>query len=98
MDSVKFCFTSRLGEEGGCITAYAECIRGMAGGVGGGEGNSRWVVGGDGCVHGTEVGGTFKVPEKSDSVGTVGCRGVSVFGAEVDDFIAAVSAEEDVEQ
>ena len=68
-------FTSGVCEEGGCIASYAECVRGMTGGVGvtgvggigrGGEGDSVGVVGRDGSESGTKVRVTFKVPEELD--------------------------------
>ena len=100
-------FTSGVCEKGSCIAAYAECVRGVTGGVGvtgvggvgrGGEGDSIEVVGRDGGERRTEVGVTFKVPEELDLVGTVGGGGVSVFGAKVNDLFAAVVAKWYVEQ
>ena len=64
----------------------------------GGEGGSRGVVGRYGCERGTKGGITFEVPEELNLVGAVGCGGISILGAKVDDFLAAVVAEGCVEQ
>jgi hypothetical protein len=68
------------------------------GGVGGGdECDSGGVVGGDSCERGTEGGVAFEVPEELDLVGAVGCGGISVFGAKVNNLLAAVIPEGYVE-